>query len=114
MATTYNVNFTVGTNEDLNHRFQLKDTAGAGIDITGASMALSAVNDNEDEVFSASTGDARITLTAPATGFFKLLVPQSVIGALAPGAYRFDLVMTLSGEATRLMFGTVNVVKGYA
>lgn len=114
MATTFQVNFTVGTNEDLRHSFQLKDTAGTGIDITGATMALEAVNDNGDSIFVASTADSRITLTTPATGYFKLNVPQSVIGAVAVGTYKFDLVMTLSGEKTRLMFGTVNVVEGYA
>lgn len=114
MLTAYNINFTVGTNEDLNRRFRLKDMAGDGFNIAGAVLEMSAVDDNEIEVFAAGTVDGRITLTAPATGYFKILVPQSVIGAVAPGTYNFDLLMTLSGEKSRLMFGTVNIVEGYA
>lgn len=114
MATSFVVNWTVGTNEDLRETFWWRDSAGTGINITGATMALSAVNDNGDEVMEASTTDGRITLTVPATGYFRILIPQSVIGALALGVYRYDLLMTLSGEKTRFMYGTIAVVKGFA
>jgi DNA-binding IclR family transcriptional regulator len=72
--------------------WELRDAAGAPIDLTGATARLQVRDDADAVLIAASTSDGRITVTATA-GRIDMKVPYSAT-ALAPGSYRFDLEVT--------------------
>lgn len=77
--------------------WELKDATGNPIDLTGATARLHVRDGAGALVISAATGDGRLVIT-PADGRIDLVVPYSDTG-IAPGAYRFDIEVTLpSGQ----------------
>lgn len=80
--------------------WQLKDAAGAPIDLTGASARLQVRNPENDEVMaSASTVDAKLSITA-AEGKITMVMPYAEM-ALAGGSYPFDLEVTYADGRRR-------------
>ena len=108
----YRVTFDVPTNEDWVDTFELHDANGAW-DISGATFAMKVRSTPEvDPVLELTTSNGRIAIVAAASGAFKIDVPASVVGSIAPGPYVHDLVMDLDGRKYRVMHGDVHVIKG--
>lgn len=73
--------------------WQIKDSAGAPVDLTGASARLHLRDATGLLSASATTSTTGLTITA-ATGQIDLRIPAATMAALAPGFYYFDLELT--------------------
>lgn len=114
MTALYRVDFTASTNADLRQAFALADTAGAAIDLTGATLALAFEREPNTPVLQASIANGRILVTNAAQGCFELAIPAGLLGALAPGLYDHDLLVSRAGRIDRIWVGTLRLTDGIA
>jgi len=112
MSAWYTVNFSLANNADWEQEFQMKDTAGAAIDLTGAAFEMDVRDRAGTEILTLTTGNARIVITNAAAGNFKLIVPASVMRTLPTGGYAHDLLRVQAGKTERIWAGTVEIFKG--
>lgn len=81
--------------------WELRDKAGAPIDLTGASARLHLRDGSGTLIVSGDTSDGRIVIT-PADGRIDMTIPYNAM-ALNPGTYRFDLEVT-HADGTRYTY----------
>ena len=106
MAATYNI--TVNQNADFRRAFQVKEDSVI-VDITNYTFSgrlKSSFNDDSYVDFVASVTDG------PA-GTFSILLTDTVTGAMKPGTWVYDVVMTAdTGVKTRLLQGNAFLKQG--
>ena len=113
MAAHYRVDLRAANNEDLRQAFALSDQTPAPLDLTGASLRMTAELLSDWTTFEISTGNGRITLANAAAGQFEISVPAAVMRTLSPGSYRHDLLLTMaSGAVHRVWSGALTLERG--
>lgn len=82
------------------HQFQLKDSAGVAIDITGYSFLLTVDPSETPTGSGANLFQLTATLTTPLTGNFEF-APSAGEADQTPSEYFYDVQMTDAGGALR-------------
>jgi len=91
--------------------YQLKDSSGTGINITGASLKMTIARPDGTALHTLTVGSG-ITVTSASTGAFSAVLTKAQTGALS-GPAIYDLIIEYSGGTVqRLMQGPVSVVPG--
>lgn len=112
MPSSFVVNIVTANNEDLRQAFQITDTAGAALDLTGATIRLVVAGSLGTTVLEASTANSRIALSAPTAGKFEIAVPAADMLNVQAGVYRHDLLLTRAGAIKRVWSGSLTVEQG--
>lgn len=120
MAATINAAFTMHSGNNKSLDFTVLDTAGAPIDITGATFTFKLTPLNtSDPANPAPKGDTLLTLTlgaqlvitdAPAGEVSVLLIPVDTTALGSKGFY-YELTMLLAGLTFTVAIGSINILK---
>lgn len=106
-AAQYNI--TIDAQSDFSRTFAVEEPAGTPVDITGYSFTAQIrehFTQSEHTDFTTSIVDA-------SQGLFKIVLTDTVTGAMSPGKQYYDIVMTSNtGEKTRLLQGDANIAWG--
>lgn len=114
--TAMNQDVTMMTGDDIDIVVTIVDTAGAVVDITGATAAYTA---SLDTPFSKSVG-AGISLSDPTNGEMTISivpadVPDNSGGTMGTAlAYAHDARITLGGKTYTVFAGNLNLIKSQA
>lgn len=109
MATT--LNLEAATNADWRQSFKAADSGGAALGLSGAAIRMDVRNRAGTAVLALSVGSG-VTVTGAAGGEFEIEVDRDVMEDIAPGLYRFDLLIEIDGLALTVARGTVNIRAG--
>lgn len=112
MSAHYRVDFQSASNEDLRQLFEITDTSGEPIDLTGATLRMGLEAIAGPAQLEASTANGRIEIVEAAAGRFELAIPAATIEGLPPGSYRHDLLLDRSGSTLRVWSGTLTLSQG--
>jgi hypothetical protein len=112
MSAYYRVDFQSANNEDLRQIFELADTAGEPVDLTGATLRMGVEAIAGLAQLEASTANGRIEIVDAEAGRFEIAIPAATIGDLPPGSYRHDLLLDRSGSFVRVWSGTLTLSQG--
>lgn len=104
---------------DWRRQFVYLDSAGAPIDISGATIVMKAKASALDAaaLVEASVGNGKIELTTPASGIFTVIIPAAATGAIPvpDGKFRkliYDILVTIPAGTYRILRGTLTVTAG--
>lgn len=111
MTALYRVDFEVSNNEDFRYAFQLADEAGVPVNLAGAQFRMDVEDRAGADVFSFSTANGRIIIDA-AAGRIDLIAPVIEIAILRENYHTQDMLMTMSGQTTRLWVGGFTIIQG--
>ncbi|MGY4222692.1 hypothetical protein ACVMIH_000053 [Bradyrhizobium sp. USDA 4503] len=107
------LNAAATNNADWKTVFEFTDSdTGDLIDFTGATIEIDVKDYDGCRRICASTGNGKITITAPGT--FELDVPASEMACLCPASYQIGGVYSLNGDTISLFTGSLAVVSGVA
>ena len=112
MTALYRVDFSASTNADLRQGFALTDTAGAAVDLTGATLALAFEHEPNAPILHATAANGRLVVTDAAQGRFELVIAAADLAVLQPALYQHDLLLTRAGRIDRLWTGTLRLDDG--
>ncbi len=113
MSAAYRVNFDLANNEDMRQAFSLGDTAGAPLDLAGASLRMHIETLAGETVVEATTANGRIILIDAPAGRFDLAIPAATMRTLTAGAYRHDLLLVAAnGNVRRIWSGSLTLDRG--
>jgi hypothetical protein len=106
MAAEYNIN--INKHSTFSRGFQVKEN-DVILDLSGYSVAA-ALKEN----FRATTStDFTVAISDASQGLFNVSLTDAQTGALDPGTWRYDIVMTdSSGNKTRLLEGRAFINQG--
>ena len=112
MSAYYRVDFQVCNNEDLRQLFELTDTAGQAIDLSGVTLRMDIAATTGSAALEASSTNGRIAIRDAAAGRFELAIPAAIVRGLQPGTYRHDLVLSHADSVRRVWSGTISLCQG--
>ncbi|RIA56756.1 hypothetical protein BXY53_1866 [Dichotomicrobium thermohalophilum] len=105
------LNLEAATNADWRQPFKAIDASGGNLSLTGAKIRMDVRDRGGNDALSLAIGDG-LTVTDAAAGEFELEVDREAMAAVAPGLYRFDLLIEIDGLALTAARGTVNIRDG--
>ena len=109
MTTT--LNLEAATNADWRQEFEAVDAAGEALALAGAAIRMDVRDRAGTLALSLSVGSG-VTVTGAAAGEFELEVDRAEMADIAPGLYRFDLLIEIDDLALTAARGTVNIRDG--
>lgn len=111
VAGIYN-NFIIEQGATFGHVLTWKDSSGTAINITGytARMKIKKNYDASTSLIDLTTENGRISLGG-AAGTITLTISASDTDSLTQGVYVYDLEMVSGSTVTRLLQGSINVVR---
>ena len=112
MSAYYRVDFQVSNTEDLRQQFELTDTAGTPVDLTGASLRMDIASMSGADALQASSANGRIAISDAAAGRFEVAIPAADVRGLLPGTYRHDLLLSHADSVRRVWSGTISLSQG--
>lgn len=114
--TPYTVNFKkVRRNIDWYQVLNLKNGAGAALDISGATFFLDVkpkVGDAPAAILSLSLGSGLSFGSDGSDGVLIILVDSEVMKLKPLGSYKYDLVIVRGGVSEVFMEGSLKIVEG--
>lgn len=106
MSGTYNL--TIEQKATFSLVATWKDSTGTAVNLTGYTAAMD-ITDNAGTLL-VDVGTTGTIALGGSAGTITITIPKATTATFAPGAYRYDLFLTSSGNvATRLLKGTVMV-----
>jgi len=105
------LNLEAATNADWRQPFKAVDASGGDLSLTGAAIRMDVRDRGGNDALSLAVGSG-LTVTDAAAGEFELEVDRDAMAAVAPGLYRFDLLIEIDGLALTAARGTVNIRDG--
>lgn len=105
---------TIYTNGAAGRAFQIKNGAGAAIDITGWSfrMHLREPIGSNVVALELSTDNLGLMITDPTNGRFQAYISPEQAARLTPGSYRYDIRREAPAPKQVLIVGTIPVEIG--
>lgn len=112
VSTVDSLDFITNTYSTWNPTFIWTNSVGAAQDLTGYTVALQWRAYPANTAVLSLTQASGITVTA-ATGTMAVVATGTQTGAITPGIYSYDLVVTSSGGVvTTILEGRINLVAG--
>lgn len=104
-----NYDITIQQNANWDMTFQLKDSTGTGVDLTGATVQAEIWTEGKHS----KLADFTVTYTNRATGVFKLSLDDSITSTLPESGY-YDILVTDSlGQSYYWVRGKATLDLGY-
>jgi hypothetical protein len=101
------------TNEDWTQVFTVTDSAGAAVNLTGATLAMMVrATEKADTVLSLTSTAGTLVVESAAAGRFRTQVPVATMLNVPPGLYVYDVRSTTGSVVKRLFGGTIDVIEG--
>ena len=105
------LNLEAVTNADWREQFAAVDADGAALELGGAAIRMDLRDRTGGAALSLALGSG-LTVTDAAAGEFEFEVDRTTMAGLAPGVYRFDLLIEIGGLALNVARGSVHVRDG--
>jgi len=105
------LNLEAATNADWLQPFKAVDANGDALGLSGATLRLDVRDRADNAALTLENGDG-LSVTDAAAGEFEVEVDRDVMAAIAPGLYRFDLLVEIDGLALTVARGTLNIRDG--
>jgi hypothetical protein len=105
------LNLEAATNADWRQEFAAVDAAGDALALSGAMIRMDVRDRAGAAALSLSVGSG-VSVTGAAAGEFELEVDRDTMADIAPGLYRFDLLIEIDDLALTAARGTVNIRAG--
>jgi len=100
--------FQAWDNEDLSISIGI-DASGVAMDLSGYTAFMQARTSEGATGVAITSASGTTTL---ATGSLQMSIPAAVMATIDPGEYQYDLLLSDSTSARRLIWGTLTLSRG--
>lgn len=105
MPTQYDISLWSGNTDT--REFTLKDSLGAVVDLTGATVRFIAALSKKDPIV-----DKNLTVSAPLTGKATLSLTKAETEKFEDRSSGYEIVLIQGGVETTLLYGTITALGG--